>query len=122
MTTGNRPLRVDLVADMRRRCGVDDPKPKANAGAGETDGPLLITGEEIRRITESDRRMRAVRHAAPQSRSQVDLAADMRQRFDPDKAQPVPGPAEARPTGLRVDLAEDMRRRLAAREWPPADG
>ena len=96
MTTRNQPLRVDLVADMRRRCGLDDPKPEATAEADEAlDDPRFgLTDDELSRVAESEQRRGEMRRGLT---------------------------VEAPPTALRVDLGEDMRRRLAERDWPPAE-
>ena len=90
----NRQLRVDLAADMRARCGMT-----ADAEADETHDPRFgLTADELSRITESDWHMGQMRHGSATAK------------------------AKARPTGLRVDLAADMRRRLAERQWPPVEG
>lgn len=50
MTTGNRPLRVDLVADMRQRFGQNDPQPANTLEASEPS-----TRVDNRDDTRSDR-------------------------------------------------------------------
>lgn len=77
-------LRVDLAADMRQRFGLD-----VNAEAGEAlDDPKFgLTDDEFARVAKSEKRLGEMRHGSATAK------------------------AEAKPTGLRIDLAAAMRRR-----------